>query len=94
MHNYLYEMIYKTFKILIIIFIALNTAYAQELLPPIQNYKPALYNAASQNWDIAVDDRGVIFAANNQGLLEFDGLSWELHKLESGSIIRSVFPKG
>lgn len=94
MHNYLYEMIYKIFKILIIICLTLNATYSQELLPPIQNYNPALYDAASQNWDIAVDDRGVVFAANNQGLLEFDGLSWELHKLESGSIIRSVFPKG
>ncbi|WP_026914326.1 helix-turn-helix and ligand-binding sensor domain-containing protein [Christiangramia portivictoriae] len=81
-------------NLLITIILTVVNAYSQELLPPIQNFKPSVYDAASQNWDIAVDDRGVIFAANNQGLLEYDGLSWELHKLESGSIIRSVLPVG
>ncbi|SDS09183.1 LuxR C-terminal-related transcriptional regulator [Gramella sp. MAR_2010_147] len=47
---------------------------------------------ASQNWDIALDEKGVIYSANNQGLLVFDGLSWELFPLESQSIIRSVYP--
>lgn len=68
------------------------TTYSQELVPPIQSYSPADYSAASQNWDIALDDRGVIYTANNQGLLVFDGLSWELFPLDSQSIIRSVYP--
>lgn len=70
----------------------INATYSQELVPPIQNYSPAEYSAASQNWDIALDNRGVIYSANNQGLLVFDGLSWELFSLESQSIIRSVYP--
>ena len=61
-------------------------------MPPIQNYSPTEYAAASQNWDIAVDEKGVIYTANNQGLLVFDGLSWELFPLDSQSIIRSVYP--
>ncbi|MDX1761942.1 MAG: histidine kinase, partial [Christiangramia sp.] len=69
-----------------------NETYSQELVPPIQNYSPTEYLAASQNWDIALDERGVMYTANNQGLLVFDGLSWELFPLESKSIIRSVFP--
>lgn len=76
---------------MLLIFIS---AYSQKLVPPIQNYSPKEYTAASQNWDIALDDKGVVYAANNQGLLEFDGLSWTLYTLDSQSIIRSVFPYG
>ena len=65
--------------------------FAQQLTPPIHNYSSTQYKAASQNWDIDVDDDGVIYAANNQGLLSFDGQSWELFPLPNGSIIRSVF---
>ena len=80
------------FKCLILIGLIFSKTYSQELVPPIQNYSPTEYSAASQNWDIAVDDKGVVYTANNQGLLVFDGLSWELFPLESKSIIRSVFP--
>jgi len=77
---------------LILLMFLVNYTYSQELVPPIQNYSPAEYSAASQNWDIALDDRGVIYTANNQGLLVYDGLSWELFSLDSQSIIRSVYP--
>ena len=80
------------FKCLIFIGLLFNKTYSQEFVPPIQNYSPTEYAAASQNWDIAVDENGVIYTANNQGLLVFDGLSWELFPLESQSIIRSVYP--
>lgn len=65
--------------------------YSQQLVPPIHNYYSTVYNAASQNWDIDVDKDGVIYIANNQGLLSFDGQSWELFPLPDGGIIRSVF---
>lgn len=77
---------------LVLLVLLINNTYSQELVPPIQNYSPAEYSAASQNWDIAVDERGVVYTANHQGLLVFDGLSWELFPLESQSIIRSVYP--
>ncbi len=82
----------EIYKILILWIISFNYAYSQKLVPPIQNYSPKEYGAASQNWDIALNSQGVVYAANNQGLLEYDGLSWTLYPLESKSIIRSVFP--
>ena len=85
-------MIKKAFKCLIILVLLATTTYSQELVPPIQNYSPSEYLAASQNWDIALDKRGVVYVANNQGLLVFDGISWELFALDSQSIIRSVYP--
>lgn len=65
---------------------------SQVLIPPIQNFPSVQYSAASQNWDIAIDSLGIIYAANNDGLLSYDGMQWELNPLRSGSIIRSVFP--
>lgn len=64
---------------------------AQQLSPPIDNFPPKSYNAASQNWDIDVDEAGVIYVANNDGLLSFDGQSWDFYSLPGGSIIRSVY---
>lgn len=83
---------YRLYNILLFLGLFYSYTYSQELVPPIQNYSPADYSAASQNWDIAVDEKGVIYSANSQGLLVFDGLSWELFPLESQSIIRSVYP--
>lgn len=65
---------------------------AQELIPPIQNHSSVEYDGASQNWEIATDDLGIIYAANNQGLLSYDGQRWELFKLKTGTVIRSVLP--
>lgn len=79
-------------NLLIIIILTVITSTAQELSPPIQNFSSLNYKAASQNWDISLDDRGILYSANNQGLLSYDGQRWELFLLESGSIIRSVYP--
>ncbi len=81
-------------KSLIFIALVVQFAYSQEFVPPIQNYSPNQYNAASQNWDISVGENGFIYVANNQGLLLFDGINWELHKLNGPSIIRSVYVAG
>ncbi|MUP44334.1 histidine kinase [Gramella sp. BOM4] len=83
---------FKSLKYLIITWLSFCVAHAQELVPPIQNYSPADYSAASQNWDIAIDEKGMVYTANNQGLLVYDGFNWNLYPLESQSIIRSVFP--
>ncbi|WP_037316144.1 LuxR C-terminal-related transcriptional regulator [Salegentibacter sp. Hel_I_6] len=80
----------KYFCLLILVFQA-TIVCSQRLNPPIHNYSSNVYNAASQNWSIDVDEEGIIYAANNQGLLSFDGQSWELFPLPNGSIIRSVF---
>ena len=80
------------YYILIICMLLFFNATSQLLTPPIQNYSSIKYNAASQNWDIKVDDQGIVYAANNKGLLSFDGQRWKLYPLESGAIIRSVLP--
>jgi ligand-binding sensor domain-containing protein/DNA-binding CsgD family transcriptional regulator len=62
---------------------------AQEL-PPVVKYTPAMYNAGNQNWMISQGHDNYVFFANNEGLLEFNGASWELYPSFNETIIRSV----
>lgn len=60
------------------------------MLPPIYNYRLLEYKGASKNWDVAVNEDGELFVANNKGLLYFNGEQWTLNKLPNNTIIRSV----
>lgn len=80
----------KAFYFLIIILVSSPWVNAQNLLPPIQNYRIFDYKAASKNWGLTVDDNGELFSANNQGLLHFNGEEWILYKLPHETTIRSV----
>ncbi|TMU57050.1 triple tyrosine motif-containing protein [Flagellimonas algicola] len=59
-------------------------------LPPIQNFTPADYSSESQNWAISQSTDKIIYVANNNGLLEFDGARWTLYPSPNESIIRAV----
>lgn len=56
----------------------------------IHNYTMYDYKASNQNWDIAKSNDGRLFAANNDGLLEFDGLNWNIWKMPNKTTIRSL----
>ncbi len=56
----------------------------------IQNYEARLYDAHPQNWDIVQDSKGLIYVANNYGLLEFDGREWTIFPSEPGRSVRSL----
>ena len=45
--------------------------------PFFTNYKPKDYGAANQNWSMAQDVNGYIYACNDDCLLRFNGKSWE-----------------
>ena len=65
------------------------TIFSQEL-PPIQSFDIDEYNASGQNWMITQDDDQNIFVANNDGLLTYNGSTWELYKTPKNTILRSV----
>jgi len=71
----------------------LGPLYAQEL-PPVQSFYPETYNAGDQNWAITQDDSKRIYAANNKGLLSYNGSKWELNPTPNQSIMRSVLAVG
>jgi signal transduction histidine kinase/DNA-binding response OmpR family regulator/ligand-binding sensor domain-containing protein len=41
-----------------------------------ENYTPKEYGGHNSNWGVLQDKRGIIYIANNSGLMEFDGNSW------------------
>ena len=59
-------------------------------LPDVINYTKQFYGAGLQSWDIKQDKNGIIYLANNEGLLSFDGKNWSLYPLPNKTIVRSV----
>lgn len=59
-------------------------------LPEIVNYSKLAYNAGTQNWAIVQDEKGVIYVANDEGLLSFDGNFWRKYTTPSSGTIRSL----
>lgn len=58
--------------------------------PSIINYSKKSYKGGNQNWDIDQDERGVMYFANNNGLLTFDGVYWQIYPLPNGIALRSI----
>ena len=59
-------------------------------IPDIINYHNSSYGAGTENRSIAEDQNGVMYFANLEGLLSFDGSSWKLYSLPNKSIVRSI----
>jgi DNA-binding CsgD family transcriptional regulator len=59
-------------------------------LPDVLNYNKFTYNGGLQNWDIRQDHNGILFFANNEGLISFDGSYWNVYPLPNKTIVRSL----
>lgn len=83
------------YKLLSILFFILPLSIFGQIkrtgTPQIHNYSKSEYNAGTQNWAIAQDDKGFMYFANNDGVLRFDGLHWDLFKIKPSSPVRTVF---
>ena len=66
-------------SLLIFLFLTADV-YSQDRLgkPKITNYYYQDYGSGPVNWWIEEDDRGIIYFANGQGILEYDGSNWSL----------------
>ena len=86
----------SSFRILIAIclFLYAVSAFSQDILkngtPYVKQYDKSEYDAGNQNWGIAVGKNGIIYAANTEGLLSFDGQYWNLQSTNNKGILRSV----
>lgn len=56
----------------------------------VQNYTVDDYKASCQNWDLAVSYDGILYVANNSGLLTFDGNTWCTYALPDKSALHRV----
>ncbi len=65
---------------ILLIYSLLKTSYSQEL-PFVINYSPKDYGYESQNFSIIQNKNKLIYVANLNGILEYDGNSWKLIKI-------------
>src|SRR5277367_4068266 len=59
-------------------------------IPDIINFYKSSYNAGTENRSIVEDQNGIMYFANLEGLLSFDGSSWKLYSLPNKTIVRSI----
>ncbi|MFC4723433.1 response regulator [Geojedonia litorea] len=69
-----------------------NTSYSQDELgqPKITNYNYQDYGAASTNWWVLEGDNGIMYFSNSNGVIEFDGVNWNLIKLPDNLGVRGL----
>jgi len=81
----------KAITIVLLLFVF--SVFAQESsvgLPNIRNFSKSEYKAGTQNWAISQDQSGHIYFANNDGLLSFNGVEWNLSRISSSAPLRSL----
>lgn len=68
-------------------------AQAQNTLgtPFVVNYHKALFNGGSRTWDIKQDNKGIMYFANDEGLVTFNGSFWKLFPLPNKTVLRSIY---
>lgn len=58
--------------------------------PVVTNFSRSDYQAGTQNWAIQQGENGLMYFANNKGILEFDGTNWTTMALPNRTIVRSL----
>lgn len=79
----------------VVVFLLLLLAYSQGLafyayLPDIQCFDKLDYHAGRQNWAIDIDQNGIVYFANSEGLLYNVYSEWQFSPLPSKGQITSV----
>jgi len=70
---------------------AQNKTYSKEFgLPFVTKYTPDLYDADAQNWGTVKDSLGNMYFANGDGVLIYNGVTWELVVLPNNDYVRTI----
>jgi len=59
-------------------------------LPEISNYTKQQYKGGAQTRRVVQDAAGLLYFANDEGVLRFDGAKWKLYPLPNRSLVRSM----
>ena len=59
-------------------------------IPYIHHYSSNDYQGGTQNWDMVQTKEGIVYFANNNGILEYNGVRWNLYNMPNYSVVRSV----
>lgn len=82
----------SSFITVLLLFVLVPGLFATEVIPSVfvQNYSVGDYKASCQNWGLSVNDEGILYVANNSGLLTYDGNSWKIHELPDKEAISRI----
>jgi DNA-binding CsgD family transcriptional regulator len=82
----------KVIFLIVFYLFSVSAAIAQTTigLPAIRNYKSTDYNAATQIYDSKQDKEGILYFANDDGLLTFDGNYWKVYPMPNHTSIKSL----
>ncbi|MDB5137306.1 MAG: transcriptional regulator [Mucilaginibacter sp.] len=82
----------KNILLIVICSTLLSAANAQISIgtPTIKNYSHTDYNASTEIWGVNQDKNGILYFANNDGLLTFDGSYWKIYPLPNKASIKSI----
>jgi ligand-binding sensor domain-containing protein/DNA-binding CsgD family transcriptional regulator len=68
-----------------------HAVFSQDLGFPFAKYFSSKeYNGGIQNYNIKQDQNGIIYVANNFGLLEYDGTTWDRYPIPNSTKIRDL----
>ncbi|WP_338375658.1 triple tyrosine motif-containing protein [Dysgonomonas capnocytophagoides] len=59
--------------------------------PHVINIYKEIYHAGNKNRAIGQDEHGIMYFGNDLGLLEYDGVEWQLHQNSNDPLVRSLF---
>lgn len=73
-------------RFLIVFVLSLFSLQAQEKVgrPQITNYPYQEYGSAPVNWWVLEDKNGIMYFSNGPGVLQFDGVNWNLIRIPNG----------
>lgn len=60
-------------------------------MPMVDNYHPVVYKGYSQNWSLCSNSMGLMFFANGDGILEYDGREWSKILLPNNSTPSALY---
>ncbi len=79
------------FTVIFMTFAVSSAAQKIPFIPPVYNYTTDLYNAGNQNWAIAQGSNGIVYFGNDNGMLSYDGVNWNLHNLPNNLSVKSIY---
>ncbi|MDP4201179.1 MAG: hypothetical protein Q8861_00665 [Bacteroidota bacterium] len=82
---------YPKRSLLLFFFIIFSVFEEQSRATPlVLNIYKNQYKAATKNWSLGQDERGIIYCGNDMGLLESDGMSWTLNTPPRSPMVRAL----
>lgn len=81
----------RIFTLIFIVFITFDLKAQNPVgIAQLVNFSKLNYKGGNQNWDIQQDSQGVMYFANNEGLLTYNGESWKIYQTPNKTVVRSV----